>query len=46
MRSELERLLDILEAVKRIEKYAAQGKMAFERFCATLAQSEQRSVYR
>jgi len=30
MRSELERLLDILEAVERIEKYAAQGKMAFE----------------
>ncbi len=46
MRSELERLLDILETVERIEKYAAQGKTAFEQFCATLAQSEQHSVYR
>lgn len=30
MRSELERVLDILEAVERIEKYAAQGKAVFE----------------
>jgi uncharacterized protein with HEPN domain len=30
MRSERERLLDILEAVERIEKYAEQGKDAFE----------------
>ncbi len=30
MRSERERLLDILEAIERIEKYAAQGKAAFE----------------
>lgn len=30
MRSERERLLDILEAIERIEKYAAQGKASFE----------------
>ena len=30
MRSERERLLDILEAIERIEKYAARGKIAFE----------------
>jgi len=30
MRSERERLLDILEAIERIEKYAAKGKHAFE----------------
>jgi uncharacterized protein with HEPN domain len=30
MRSERERLLDIFEAIERIEKYAAQGKAAFE----------------
>lgn len=30
MRSERERLLDILEAIERIEKYAVQGKEAFE----------------
>lgn len=30
MRSERERLLDILEAIERIEKYAAKGKDAFE----------------
>jgi len=30
MRSDQERLLDILEAIDRIEKYAAQGKKAFE----------------
>ena len=30
MRSERERLLDILEAIERIEKYAIQGKEAFE----------------
>lgn len=29
MRSERERLLDILEAIERIEKYAAKGKLAF-----------------
>jgi uncharacterized protein with HEPN domain len=29
MRREQERLLDILEAIERIEKYAAQGKSAF-----------------
>jgi uncharacterized protein with HEPN domain len=29
MRSDRERLLDILEAIERIEKYAAQGKDAF-----------------
>ena len=29
MRSERERLLDILEAIERIEKYAARGKAAF-----------------
>ena len=31
MRSERERLLDILEAIERIEKYASRGKQAFER---------------
>jgi uncharacterized protein with HEPN domain len=31
MRSERERLLDILEAIERIEKYAARGKAAFMR---------------
>jgi len=30
MRSERERLLDILEAIERIEKYAARGKSSFE----------------
>lgn len=30
MRSDRERLLDILEAIERIEKYAAEGKKAFE----------------
>ncbi len=30
MRSERERLLDILEAIERIEKYAAKGKRAFK----------------
>jgi uncharacterized protein with HEPN domain len=30
MRSERERLLDILEAIERIEKYAVRGKSAFE----------------
>ncbi len=30
MRSERERLLDILEAIERIEKYAEEGKAAFE----------------
>jgi uncharacterized protein with HEPN domain len=29
MRSERERLLDILEAIERIEKYAERGKSAF-----------------
>jgi uncharacterized protein with HEPN domain len=29
MRSDRERLLDILEAIERIEKYAARGKEAF-----------------
>jgi uncharacterized protein with HEPN domain len=29
MRSDKERLLDILEAIERIEKYAARGKEAF-----------------
>jgi uncharacterized protein with HEPN domain len=29
MRREQERLLDILEAIERIEKYAVQGKSAF-----------------
>jgi uncharacterized protein with HEPN domain len=29
MRSERERLLDILEAIERIEKYAAKGRGAF-----------------
>ena len=31
MRSERERLLDILEAIERIEKYASQGREAFNR---------------
>jgi uncharacterized protein with HEPN domain len=31
MRSERERLLDILEAIERIEKYAARGREAFDR---------------
>ena len=30
MRGEHERLLDILEAIERIEKYAVEGKAAFE----------------
>jgi uncharacterized protein with HEPN domain len=30
MRGERERLLDILEAIERMEKYAVQGKTAFE----------------
>ena len=30
MRSESERLLDILEAIERIEKYAEEGKDTFE----------------
>ena len=30
MRNERERLLDILEAIERIEKYAQEGKDAFE----------------
>lgn len=30
MRNERERLLDILEAIERIEKYAEEGKDAFE----------------
>ncbi len=30
MRGESERLLDILEAIERIEKYAVEGKLAFE----------------
>ena len=30
MRSERERLLDILEAIERIEKYAEEGKEVFE----------------
>jgi uncharacterized protein with HEPN domain len=30
MRSDRERLLDILEAIERIEKYATEGKKAFE----------------
>jgi hypothetical protein len=31
MRSERERLLDILEAIERIEKYTARGKLTFEK---------------
>ncbi|MBI3321980.1 MAG: DUF86 domain-containing protein [Candidatus Omnitrophica bacterium] len=31
MRDDRERLLDIQEAISRIEKYAAQGRVAFER---------------
>jgi uncharacterized protein with HEPN domain len=31
MRDERERIIDILEAIERIEKYAASGKDAFER---------------
>jgi len=30
MRNERERLLDILEAIERIEKYAEEGKASFE----------------
>lgn len=30
MRDERERLVDILEAIDRIEKYASRGKVAFE----------------
>jgi uncharacterized protein with HEPN domain len=30
MRNERERMLDILEAIERIERYAEQGKAAFE----------------
>lgn len=30
MRSERERLLDILESIERIDKYAVRGKSAFE----------------
>lgn len=30
MRSDREKLQDILEAVERIERYASQGKQAFE----------------
>jgi len=31
MRDDRERILDIQEAIERIEKYAAQGRQAFER---------------
>ncbi len=31
MRDEKERILDILEAIERIKKYAAQGRDVFER---------------
>lgn len=31
MRDDRERLLDILEAIERIERYAARGREAFER---------------
>jgi uncharacterized protein with HEPN domain len=31
MRDDRERLLDILEAIERIQKYASQGREAFER---------------
>jgi uncharacterized protein with HEPN domain len=31
MRSDREKLLDILEAIERIERYAVQGREAFER---------------
>jgi uncharacterized protein with HEPN domain len=31
MRDDRERLLDIVEAIERIEKYAAEGKEAFEK---------------
>ena len=31
MRDDRQRLLDICEAIQRIEKYAAQGRQAFER---------------
>lgn len=31
MRNDRERLLDMLEAIERIEKYAARGREAFER---------------
>jgi uncharacterized protein with HEPN domain len=30
MRDDRERLLDILEAIEKIEKYAAQGRQAFD----------------
>jgi uncharacterized protein with HEPN domain len=30
MRSDREKLLDILEAIERIDRYAIQGRMAFE----------------
>ena len=30
MRDDRERLLDILEAIERIERYAARGREAFE----------------
>lgn len=30
MRNERERLLDVLEAIERIERYAAKGETAFE----------------
>jgi uncharacterized protein with HEPN domain len=30
MRSDLERVLDILEALEKIERYAPRGKLAFE----------------
>lgn len=31
MRDDRERLLDMLEAIERIEKYAGRGKAAFEK---------------
>ncbi len=31
MRKDRERLLDIVEAIERIDKYAARGREAFER---------------
>lgn len=31
MREDRERLIDIMEAIERIEKYAASGRVAFER---------------
>ncbi|EDZ93365.1 nucleotidyltransferase [Limnospira fusiformis KN01] len=30
MRSDLEKLLDMLEAIERIERYAVQGRSAYE----------------